>query len=112
MASVWRLARPSRDGSGCNPVRFGPGVSTLIHVGDFGFDRPGAERGRYEKKLNTLLLERGAVLVVSPGDLAVNGPAQDLRAPAAPGRRWPVSTNPPVPPHRKAALLESRAASQ
>lgn len=44
------------------------GVSTLIHVGDFGLDWPGAERGRYEKKLNTLLLERGAVLVVSPGN--------------------------------------------
>ena len=42
------------------------GVSTLIHVGDFGLDWPGAERGRYEKKLNTLLLERAAVLIASP----------------------------------------------
>ncbi|HEY8701125.1 MAG TPA: hypothetical protein VIM08_09240 [Arthrobacter sp.] len=44
------------------------GVSTLIHVCDFGLDWPGAERGRYEKKLNTLLLEREAVLIVSPGN--------------------------------------------
>jgi hypothetical protein len=44
------------------------GVSTLLHVGDFGLDWPGAERGRYEKKLNSLLLERGAVLIVSPGN--------------------------------------------
>lgn len=43
-------------------------VTTLIHVGDFGLDCPGAERGRYEKKLNNLLRERGAVLVVSPGN--------------------------------------------
>lgn len=44
------------------------GVSTLIHVGDFGLDWPGAERGRYEKRLNALLLERGMTLLISPGN--------------------------------------------
>ncbi|OOP59424.1 hypothetical protein BMF89_20525 [Arthrobacter sp. SRS-W-1-2016] len=44
------------------------GVTTLIHVGDFGVDWPGAERGRYEKRLNALLLERGMTLLVSPGN--------------------------------------------
>ncbi len=44
------------------------GVTMMVHVGDFGLDWPGAERGRYEKKLNALLLERGAELWVSPGN--------------------------------------------
>jgi hypothetical protein len=45
------------------------GVTTMIHVGDFGLDWPaGAERGRYEKRLNALLLERGAKLIISPGN--------------------------------------------
>lgn len=44
------------------------GVSTLLHVGDFGLDWPGSKRGRYESKLNKYLLELGITLVVSGGN--------------------------------------------
>jgi len=44
------------------------GVRTAVHVGDFGFDWPGAKRGRYESKLNKYLLDLGITLVVSGGN--------------------------------------------
>lgn len=44
------------------------GAKVLVHVGDFPLDWPGPKRGRYEKRLNTLLMERGMELVVSPGN--------------------------------------------
>lgn len=44
------------------------GVSTMLHVGDFGLDWPGAKRGRYETRLNKYLLEFGMTLVVSGGN--------------------------------------------
>lgn len=44
------------------------GVKTMIHVGDFGLDWPGAKRGRYEQRLNRELVERGVTLVCSPGN--------------------------------------------
>lgn len=44
------------------------GVTRMWHVGDFPLDWPGAERGRYEKKLNALLVERAAELIISPGN--------------------------------------------
>jgi hypothetical protein len=44
------------------------GVSTLLHVGDFGLDWPGPKRGRYESKLNKYLLELGVTLIVSGGN--------------------------------------------
>ncbi|KRF04352.1 hypothetical protein ASH00_14710 [Arthrobacter sp. Soil782] len=47
---------------------FKAGSRTLIHVGDFGLDFPGKNRGRYEKKLNMVLVEREMMLIVSPGN--------------------------------------------
>lgn len=44
------------------------GVSTLLHVGDFGIDFPGAKRGRNESKLNSYLVQAGIKLVISPGN--------------------------------------------
>lgn len=44
------------------------GAQALIHVGDFGLDFPGKNRGRYEKKLNMTLAEREMMLVVSLGN--------------------------------------------
>ena len=44
------------------------GVRTAIHVGDFGFDWPGAKRGRYEAKLNKYLIDLRITLVVSGGN--------------------------------------------
>ncbi|MHA7156288.1 metallophosphoesterase [Arthrobacter sp. TMN-50] len=44
------------------------GVKTLIHVGDFGLDFPGRNRGRYERKLNLVLAEREMTLVLSVGN--------------------------------------------
>lgn len=44
------------------------GVRTAVHVGDFGFDWPGAKRGRYEAKLNKHLADLGLTLVVSGGN--------------------------------------------
>ena len=44
------------------------GVSTILHVGDFGLDWPGAKRGRYEAKLNKYLIESGITLIVSGGN--------------------------------------------
>ncbi|WP_226760400.1 metallophosphoesterase family protein [Arthrobacter sp. SO3] len=44
------------------------GVSTILHVGDFGLDWPGAKRGRYEARLNKYLLELGMTLIVSGGN--------------------------------------------
>ncbi|WP_426999183.1 metallophosphoesterase family protein [Pseudarthrobacter sp. N5] len=43
-------------------------VSTLLHVGDFGLDWPGAKRGRFEARLNKYLLEAGIILIVSGGN--------------------------------------------
>jgi hypothetical protein len=37
-------------------------------VGDFGFDWPGAKRGRYEAKLNKYLVDLGVTLIVSGGN--------------------------------------------
>ncbi|WP_028281089.1 metallophosphoesterase [Arthrobacter sp. H5] len=44
------------------------GAGTMLHVGDFGLDFPGRDRGRFEKKLNKVLVECGLMLVVSPGN--------------------------------------------
>jgi predicted phosphodiesterase len=44
------------------------GVKTVLHVGDFGLDFPGAKRGRYEQRLNRALVEYGVTLIVSPGN--------------------------------------------
>jgi predicted phosphodiesterase len=44
------------------------GVNTMIHVGDFGLDWPGAKRGRFEAKLNTYLAEAEITLIVSGGN--------------------------------------------
>ncbi|MET3143487.1 UNVERIFIED_ORG: hypothetical protein ABIB13_003223 [Arthrobacter sp. UYEF2] len=44
------------------------GARTALHVGDFGFDFPGAKRGRYENKLNRYLVELELTLVVSLGN--------------------------------------------
>jgi hypothetical protein len=44
------------------------GVRTLLHVGDFGLDWPGAKRGRYEARLNKHLLEFGIILILSGGN--------------------------------------------
>lgn len=44
------------------------GVRTALHVGDFGFDWPGAKRGRYESKLNKYLVDLGMTLVISGGN--------------------------------------------
>lgn len=40
----------------------------MIHVGDFGFDWPGAKRGRYEARLNKYLMDYGVTLIVSGGN--------------------------------------------
>lgn len=44
------------------------GARTILHVGDFGLDWPGAKRGRYEQRLNRELVERGINLICSPGN--------------------------------------------
>lgn len=44
------------------------GVSTILHVGDFALDWPGAKRGRYEARLNKYLIEVGITLIVSGGN--------------------------------------------
>lgn len=44
------------------------GVRTAIHVGDFGYDFPGAKRGRYESKLSKYLVELDLTLVLSLGN--------------------------------------------
>ncbi|HEX9087412.1 MAG TPA: metallophosphoesterase [Arthrobacter sp.] len=44
------------------------GVRTMVHVGDMGLDFPGPKRGRYEARLNRLLVEKGVTLIVSPGN--------------------------------------------
>ncbi|GAA1114042.1 metallophosphoesterase [Arthrobacter flavus] len=44
------------------------GVKTLIHVGDLGLDFPGRNRGRFEKKLNLVLIEREMTLILSVGN--------------------------------------------
>ncbi|MFE4229968.1 metallophosphoesterase [Arthrobacter sp. NPDC056886] len=44
------------------------GAGTILHVGDFGLDWPGAKRGRYEAKLNKYLLDLGLTLIVSGGN--------------------------------------------
>ncbi|MHA7209531.1 metallophosphoesterase family protein [Arthrobacter sp. MDT1-65] len=44
------------------------GVKTLIHVGDFGLDWPGAMRGRLEQRLNRTLIEHDMEVLVSPGN--------------------------------------------
>jgi predicted phosphodiesterase len=44
------------------------GVKTIIHVGDFSLDWPGAKRGRYEQRVNRALVEYGLMLIVSPGN--------------------------------------------
>lgn len=44
------------------------GVEVICHVGDFGLDFPGMKRGRYEDRLNRLLVDLGITLVCSPGN--------------------------------------------
>ncbi|MHA7191127.1 metallophosphoesterase family protein [Arthrobacter sp. MDT2-16] len=44
------------------------GVKTLIQVGDFGLDWPGAMRGRFEQRLNRLLVDLEMELLVSAGN--------------------------------------------
>ncbi|MDJ0354408.1 metallophosphoesterase [Pseudarthrobacter sp. PH31-O2] len=44
------------------------GVRTMIHVGDFPLDWPGALRGRFEQRLNKQLVEHDIRLIVSPGN--------------------------------------------
>nr|WP_269210550.1 metallophosphoesterase [Arthrobacter sp. 131MFCol6.1] len=44
------------------------GVSTLLHVGDFALDWPGALRGRYESRLNKYLQEFEMTLILSGGN--------------------------------------------
>lgn len=44
------------------------GALTMLHVGDFGLDWPGRNRGRYEDKLNKVLAGLGANLIVSGGN--------------------------------------------
>ncbi|MBG6179992.1 metallophosphoesterase family protein [Arthrobacter sp. CAN_A1] len=53
---------------GCIDAAAKAGVRTLISVGDFGLDFPGPQRGRLEKKVNQVLLERNMRLVISPGN--------------------------------------------
>jgi len=43
-------------------------VRTILHVGDFGLDWPGAKRGRYEARLNNYLEDLGIELIVSGGN--------------------------------------------
>lgn len=44
------------------------GVRTIIHVGDFGVDWPGATRGRFEARLGRMLVEKNVRLLVSAGN--------------------------------------------
>jgi predicted phosphodiesterase len=44
------------------------GVKHMVHVGDFGLDWPGAKRGRYENRLNKVLVEHAISLIVSIGN--------------------------------------------
>lgn len=44
------------------------GAKTLLHVGDFPIDFPGALRGRFEQRLNKHLIEHDMRIVVSPGN--------------------------------------------
>lgn len=44
------------------------GVRTIIQVGDFGLDWPGAMRGRLEDRLNRLLIDHDMKLICSPGN--------------------------------------------
>ncbi|MEY9777209.1 metallophosphoesterase [Arthrobacter sp. MW3 TE3886] len=44
------------------------GAATMLHVGDFGLDWPGAKRGRYEARLNGFLQALGITLIVSGGN--------------------------------------------
>lgn len=53
---------------GSMDAAFKADAQILIHVGDFGLDFPGKNRGRYEKKLNMVLAERGMMLIVNPGN--------------------------------------------
>lgn len=53
---------------GCIDAAAQAGVQTLLHVGDFGLDFPGKERGRFERKISKRLESVGAILVLSPGN--------------------------------------------
>lgn len=53
---------------GCIDAAEKAGVETMISVGDCALDWPGANRGRYEKRLNSVLVNRGMRLLVSPGN--------------------------------------------
>jgi hypothetical protein len=44
------------------------GVTTILHVGDFGLDWPGPKRGRFENRVNKYLVEFGITLIVSGGN--------------------------------------------
>ncbi|MCO4263728.1 metallophosphoesterase [Pseudarthrobacter sp. MDT3-26] len=44
------------------------GAKTMVSVGDVGLDWPGPKRNRWEQRMNALLMELGATLIVSPGN--------------------------------------------
>jgi hypothetical protein len=44
------------------------GVRNALHVGDFGFDWPGAKRGRYESRLNRFLTDNDMLLTLVGGN--------------------------------------------
>jgi hypothetical protein len=53
---------------GCIDAAEDVGVETMISVGDCALDWPGAQRGRYEKRINGVLEQKGMRLLVSPGN--------------------------------------------
>lgn len=53
---------------GCIDAAEKVGVETMISVGDCALDWPGARRGRYEKRINGILEDKGMRLLVSPGN--------------------------------------------
>lgn len=57
---------------GCIDAAEKAGVETMISVGDCALDWPGANRGRYEKRLNSVLVDKGMRLLVSPGQLGID----------------------------------------
>lgn len=53
---------------GCIDAADKAGARTLVSVGDFGLDFPGRNRGRLEKRVNQVLVERNMRLIISPGN--------------------------------------------
>lgn len=56
------------------------GAKTLIHVGDLPVDWPGKNRGRFDKRLNQVLIERELTLVLSVGNHDNHDTAAKLEA--------------------------------